>query len=63
LERVDLVKCLTGTRAAPVLQQLFLVQFGPSEHEPQLAPTERALDRLQYVDPNLRAPVRVAGVE
>jgi hypothetical protein len=60
LKRVDLVKCLTGTREAPVLEQLFLVQLGPSEYEPQLATAERGLDRLQCVDPNLRAPVRVA---
>jgi hypothetical protein len=39
------------------------VQFGPREHEPQLATTECGLDRLQRVDPDLRASVRVTGVE
>ena len=57
------MKCFTGAREAPVLEQFFLVQFGPGEHEPQLATTECGLDRLQCVDPNLRASVRVAGVE
>jgi hypothetical protein len=63
MERVDLLKCFTAAREAPVLLQFFLMQFGPSEHQPQLATTEGGLDRLQRVDPNLRAAVRVAGVE
>jgi hypothetical protein len=39
------------------------VQFGPGEHEPKLATTECGLDRLQRVDPDLGASVRVTGVE
>jgi hypothetical protein len=63
LEWVYLLKCFTGAREGPVLEQFFFVQFGPGEHQPQLAATERGLDRLQRVDPNLRASVCVAGVE
>jgi hypothetical protein len=63
LERVDLPKCFTGAREAPVLEQFVLMQLGPSEDEPQLATSEGGLDRLERVDLNLRASVRVAGVE
>jgi hypothetical protein len=46
MERVDLVKSLPGAREAPVLERFSLVQFGPREHEPQLATTKCRLDPL-----------------
>jgi len=63
LERVDLLKCLTDAREPPILEQVGLVEFGPGEHEPQLAAPERAVDRLQRVDPDLRGAVGVARVK
>jgi hypothetical protein len=63
LEWVDLDQCLTLSGAAPVLEQFCLVKFGPGEHESQLPAAERALDRLEGVDPDLRGAVGVAGVE
>lgn len=57
------MKCLTGARQPPVLKQLLLVQLSPCEHESQLATTERAVHRLERVDPDFGLTVGVAGVE
>jgi hypothetical protein len=53
----------SGAGAAPVREELVLVQFSPGEHEAKLSAAEAALDHLQRVDADLRAALGVAGVE
>jgi hypothetical protein len=56
LQRRYRLRCLTGAGAAPVREQLVLVQFSPGEHEAKLSAAEAALDHLQRVDADFALP-------
>ncbi len=39
------------------------MQLGPGQHQPQLPDSQAALDDLDLVDPDLRLPIGVTGME
>jgi hypothetical protein len=47
----------------PVLEQLLAVKLRPGKHEPQLPDVQRAIHRLDHVDPDLGAATCVSGME
>jgi hypothetical protein len=63
LQWLDLLKCLTGSRSAPVLFEFFLMELGPCENEAELPPTQVAVDDLEVVDPDLGFAFSVTRME
>jgi hypothetical protein len=63
LQWLDLLKCLTGSRSAPVLFEFFLMELGPGENEAELPATQVAVDDLEVVDPDLGFTFSVTGME
>jgi hypothetical protein len=56
LQWLDLQKCLTGSRSAPVLFQFLLMKLGPGEDEAELPATEVAVEYLEVVVRTLASP-------
>jgi hypothetical protein len=63
LQWLDLLKCLTGSRSAPVLFEFLLMELSPGEDEAELPATQAAIDDLEVVDPDLGFAFGVARVE
>jgi hypothetical protein len=63
LQWLDLLKCLTGSGAAPVLFEFILMKLGPGENEAELPATQVAVDDLEVVDPDLGFAFGMARME
>jgi hypothetical protein len=46
-----------------VIEQLLAMKLRPCENQPPLLPAKAAVDDLDLVDPDSRAPIRVPGME
>jgi hypothetical protein len=63
LQWLDLQKCLTRARSAPVLFEFFLMKLSPGEDESELSSSEIAIDDLKVVDADLGFSFGVTRVE